>query len=285
MRASNPPSLMHGESSGSTQEQLRHDKSGVVVAHTHRTHSAVRQWAALDEHEVLVWWVNLDRVASSTEEWLGLLSVGEHVRAQRFHFQPDRQRFIVARGLLRTLLSHYVGLPPAALEFSYGIHGKPALAPTSGGQSIRFNVSHAGGSALYAVTRGREVGIDLERVRADRLSSRGAKRVLSPNEQIELGTLPVARQPAAWFRYWTRKEAYVKARGIGLFHPLHQIDTSSGSNGMLSIAAAPDQQAPTSRWTIVDFDLGAEYVAALAMEGSLTTVRLFTDSLSSPENS
>jgi len=254
------------------------------VAQTHRTRPEVRQWAALDEHEVLVWWVNLDRVASSAEEWLGLLSVGEHVRARRFHFQRDRQRFIVARGLLRTLLSHYVGLPPAALEFSYGIHGKPALAPTHGAQSIRFNVSHAGGSALYAVTRGREVGIDLERVRADRLSSQGAKRILSPNEQVELSKLPVARQPAAWFRYWTRKEAYVKARGTGLFHPLHQIDMSPESNGILSIPAAPDEQASTSRWTIVDFDLGAEYVAALALEGALKAVRLFPDGLSSQGN-
>jgi len=117
--------------------------------------------------EVHVWRASLDQTPSQIQSFLHTLAADEQARAERFYFERDREHFIVGRGVLRAILGGYLDRVPKCLSFCYGSHGKPALGGDSDGDAIRFNVSHSRGVALYAVTRGREVGVDLEWVRVN----------------------------------------------------------------------------------------------------------------------
>ena len=168
----------------------------------------------------------MDEPPASIDCYLHTLAADERTKAERYYFERDRLRFIIAHGVLRAILSLYLNESPKRLSFCEGSHGKPALALDSGGDSIRFNMSHSHRMALYAVTRSREVGIDLEFVRCDLEAEQIAERVFSPREIAELRALPAALRRNAFFLCWTRKEAYIKAKGEGLSLPLDQFDVS-----------------------------------------------------------
>jgi 4'-phosphopantetheinyl transferase len=221
----------------------------------------------LDRDEVHVWQATLNQTPSQIQSFLHNLATDELARAERFYFERDRDHFVVARGVLRTILGGYLIRAPECLSFCYGSHGKPVLAGESDGDAIRFSVSHSHGIALYAVTRGREVGIDLERIRFDLAVAEIAERFFSRREAAMLRALPTAAQYRAFFRCWTRKEAYVKARGEGLSLPLDQFDLSPVPGE--SDAAPGTQRDPsdTSRWSLQELTPGPGYVAALAVEG------------------
>lgn len=136
----------------------------------------------------------------------------ECARAGRFHRARDRDRFVAGRGLLRVLLGDALGLPPSSLRFWYGAHGKPALE----GTPLAFNLSHSGGEALFALSWGRAVGVDIERVWPDIAAGSLAARWLPAGEAARLSSLPPDRRADAFTRAWVRQEAYVKALGVGL---------------------------------------------------------------------
>jgi 4'-phosphopantetheinyl transferase len=149
---------------------------------------------------------------------LSTLSPDEAGRAARFHFEIDRQRFVVCRTALREILGEALGIAPGEVTFSYGAHGKPALAQETG---VRFNVAHAGGRALIALSEdGRELGVDLEEVRPERATDDVARAVFTESERAQLvGPERVER----FFQLWTRKEAYLKAIGEGFASPSLEI--------------------------------------------------------------
>ena len=156
---------------------------------------------------------------------------------------------------------------PQYLRFTYGPRGKPALATDMGAVSLRFNVSHSHGLALYAMTRGRELGVDVERIRPEIVQEQVAERFFSPREVTTLRALPVPLQATAFFACWTRKEAYIKATGEGLALPLDQFDVSlaPGEPAALLRTAWDPQEAP--RWTMQDLDPAPGYRAAVAVAG------------------
>jgi 4'-phosphopantetheinyl transferase len=216
----------------------------------------------LGRDEVHVWRTDLDQTTSQIQSFHDTLAADERERAARFHFERDREHFIVARGILRAILGSYLNQPPGCLSFCYSSYGKPALAGAPDGNAIRFNVSHSHGAALYAVTRGREVGIDLERIRCGLAVMEIAERFFSRREVATLQTLPAEAQHQAFFCCWTRKEAYIKARGEGLSLPLDQFDVS----------LAPGEQdallgSEASNWLLQELAAVPGYVAALAVEG------------------
>jgi 4'-phosphopantetheinyl transferase len=170
------------------------------------------------------------------------LSPDELDRAAKFHFLRDSQRFIAARGILRNILSRYIGQSPETIRFSYGPFGKPRLAPSCAADGLRFNLSHAGNIALYAVALNREIGVDLERIDPSFLEDRIEEKFFSRNEIVELRSLPVDARPRAFFNCWTRKEAYVKALGGGLQTSLQSFDVS------LAPGKAPDIFQPFRRY-------------------------------------
>ena len=165
-----------------------------------------------------VWRASLNLPASQIERLGQTLSTDEWSRANRFAFQKDRDHFVAARGILRAILGHYLDEAPNRLRFSYNPFGRPALAGEPEG--LRFNVSHSHGRALIAVTGGRSVGVDVERIRPDVTYEQLARRFFSPREVAALLALPENLRRKAFFTCWTCKEAYVKARGEGLSIPL-----------------------------------------------------------------
>ena len=221
----------------------------------------------LGSDEVHVWRATLDQTASQIESFRHTLAADEQARAERFYFQRDREHFIVARGMLRSLLGFYLNKAPECLSFRYSSHGKPALAWESGGDAVRFNLSHSHGVALYAVTRGREVGIDLEYIRSDLEVEQIAERFFSRREIATLRALPIDLRTYAFFLCWTRKEAYLKARGEGLSLPLDQFDVSLIPGEPAALLSTHRDSHEALRWSLQELTPTPGYAATLAVEG------------------
>jgi 4'-phosphopantetheinyl transferase len=166
--------------------------------------------------------------------------------------------------VLRAILSCYSGIEPSELRFLYGERDKPRLADETGGKWLRFNVSHSHGRALYAVTRGREVGIDLEHIRPGKDHAALAERFFSPREASTFLALPAELQTEAFYLCWTRKEAYIKARGDGLYLPLNRFDVSLIPGEPAALLRAQDQE----RWSLHALTPWPDYAAALVVEGA-----------------
>lgn len=229
---------------------------------------------ALDEGEVHVWLASLEQEPRVARALHGALSQEERQRADRFHFAKDREHFVVARGVLRDILSRYLGATPARVAFTYSQYGKPSLEEGSGGGGrLRFNVSHSHGLAVYAVARGCEIGLDIEYLRDDLAGLEIAERFFSPTEVAALRALPSELRTAAFFNCWTRKEAYIKALGEGLSHPLHRFSVSLIPGEPASLLHAEDDPSAPSRWRIIVPPVGDGYAAAVVVEGGVERLR------------
>lgn len=221
----------------------------------------------LQSNEVHVWQATLNLEPAQVDSLMRVLLPDEQVRASRFYFQKNREHFIVARGSLRVILGRYLNTEPEQLQFRYNSYGKPALIGQSGSNGVRFNLSHSRGLALYAIARGREIGVDLEYIRSDFADGQIADRFFSLREAKALGAIPTDSRIAAFFNCWTRKEAYIKARGKGLTLPLDQFEVSlvpGEPATLLRVSGNPDE---TSRWSLRELLPASGYVAALAVEG------------------
>ena len=225
-----------------------------------------------DRGEVHVWQAALDVPGSRLKDLELLLSADELARANRFRFRKDRQHFVVARGVLRGILGRYLGFPPETVQFRYGVAGKPALAEPFGDE-LRFNLAHSFGLSLYAITRSREVGVDLEWIRDDFDGLAIAERFFSQQEVVTLRALPADQQPRAFFACWTRKEAYLKARGEGLSLALDQFDVSLAPDESAALLSTRDDPAEAARWSLHALELAPGFVAALAVEGQIQRLR------------
>lgn len=203
------------------------------------------------------------------------LDPAEHARAARFHFDSDRRHYLGAHGLLRGLLGAALNKPASAIAFEHGPHGKPAVAATfRRHRTLRFNLSHSAGWAMFALAWDREVGVDLETAsRLDRdVSSLAelAARVLSASELDIWQRLPdTAPRDAAFLRAWTRKEAYTKATGKGLSHKLADIevalDAAAPKSSLALRSFAPEDEV-TRHWLLHDLSAPDGFAAALAVE-------------------
>jgi 4'-phosphopantetheinyl transferase len=216
--------------------------------------------------EVHVWRAALDLPLSCVEHLQRLLSADELQRAARFHFPRDRRRFSVARGVLRDILSRYLGVPAAALEFCYSAYGKPALAAGAAQEGLRFNISHAHEMALFAITHGHEVGVDIEYLHRTIACEEIAERFFSARERASLRAIPAEMKHQAFFNCWTRKEAYIKAHGEGLSLPLDQFDVSLAPDEPAALLATRGDPRDALRWSLQALTPGPGYVAALAVE-------------------
>jgi 4'-phosphopantetheinyl transferase len=196
-----------------------------------------------------------------------LLSDDERKRGDRFVFELDRNRFVAARALLRTQLGRILALPAVSVEFIYGAHGKPALAPALAKSGVRFNLSHSDGRALVAWTHEAAVGADLERVRPVAYGDAVARRFFSDDEQASLQGLEGAAWNEAFFRCWTRKEAFVKAIGDGLRLPLRSFSVPVEERAARARIVVHDAAAGAPTWTLDPVAAGPGFVAAVVSEG------------------
>jgi 4'-phosphopantetheinyl transferase len=217
--------------------------------------------------EVQLWRVDLNQVAAAERRWRQVLSPDELVRADRFHFERDRRNFTATRALLRMLLGKYVNCAPERVTLVYGKSEKPALDRSRPGTPVHFNVSHSGMKALLAFAHGREVGVDVEQIRNNFDHQVLARRFFSPAEQQALAALPSAERCAAFFRCWTRKEAYIKAHGSGLSLPLDEFDVSLERGDRNALLATRPEAGEATRWCLREVHGGRGYEAALCVRG------------------
>jgi len=213
--------------------------------------------------------VGSDAVSASA----ALLSDQERARAGRFAFEPDRRRFIVARALLRQLLAARLGVRPEAIELAAGARGKPGLAGRFSPSDLRFNVSHSQDVVAYAFSSGREVGIDVEAVRALPDADDVAARWFSPREYAAYRVLQPDDRALGFFQCWTRKEAFIKALGDGLFHPLDRFDVSLAPGEPARILRVAEVPGDRCGWGLQGFSPVPGFVAAVVAERPIEDCR------------
>jgi 4'-phosphopantetheinyl transferase len=193
------------------------------------------------------------------------LSGEERARSLGFLRERDRIRFVVSRGALRHVLAGYMAGSPGELVFKYGRRGKPSLSELWASR-LQFNVSHSNGMALYAVADTRRVGVDVEFLRPVPDALRIANRYFSPSEAATLRATPPARRQAAFFRCWTRKEAYIKALGEGLAAPLDGFEVSVADHKPAALRSIAGSSTAAAGWVIRDLAPATGYAAAVAFE-------------------
>lgn len=226
--------------------------------------------------QVHLWRASLDLPPGRTRELERFLSPDELARAKRFVVRSARDRYTTARAVLRNILARYVSEAPADLRFSYTEHGKPHLAQpaTSLATSLRFNVTHSHDLAVYALTGGQPVGVDVEylyrRAIVDRLKI--AHRFFSDREYNALASMPPYRRDQAFLACWTRKEAFVKAIGQGLSCPLDQFDVTVDPVEPAELLATRWDAYEALRWSMTSIEPGPDYIGALALKGQILRV-------------
>ena len=225
---------------------------------------------SLDDGDVHIWTGHVDSRLAELSQLRSLLSNDEGDRADRFRFERHHQAFVIARAMLREVLASYVHLEAQDVSFVYGDHGKPALASSV----LQFNASHSGDRIVVAVTRAAHVGVDVEHHRpleylelAERFFSEweiDVLRAAGPDDLVQM-----------FFRCWTRKEAYVKARGHGLSLPLRDFAVSLGADVSQVLVWSSEGAAEVERWELRELSLDVDYTAAVVVERPVTELRRF----------
>jgi 4'-phosphopantetheinyl transferase len=210
---------------------------------------------------VHIWQAALDQPAALVTQLEQLLSEDERTRAARFRFERDQRRFIVARGILRSLLARYINCPAAHVGFSYSTKGKPTLRPEHKSH-LHFNLAHSAEMALYAFTLEREVGVDIEQQRQLDDVHQIAEHYFSPRERAILATQVGDELYQTFFTYWTRKEAYLKGSGEGLALLTTQLDVVVPQGQVVRLAGSNGE----ADWYIYDLSVAAGYRGALALQ-------------------
>jgi len=218
--------------------------------------------------EVHVWLARLDQPLEMVTRSRSILSSDEKSRADRFHFEKDRTAYTVARAALKLLLAKYLDMPATNICFEYTAHGKPFLASAANSPGITFNISHSGGLALLAFAIGRQVGVDVERIRPDFGTLEIAERFFSRSEVESLLAQPVDQQSVCFFNCWTRKEAYIKAIGEGLSCPLDRFDVTLAVDEPARLIETRVASQNAADWLMHNLEVGPEYRAAVIAEGA-----------------
>jgi 4'-phosphopantetheinyl transferase len=219
----------------------------------------------LNPGEIHIWRINLNEMLPQLKLLSGFLDLTEKRRAARFHFQHDQEHFAVGRGMLRLLLSFYLPFVPREIDFEYNQYGKPALKKIFHSE-IQFNVSHSHGLALVAVSAKDPLGIDLEWMRPELAGLKIARRFFAPAEVAALEQLPEAHQKEGFFNCWTRKEAFIKAKGKGLSIPLNQFAVALEPNQPAALLSTGWDASEAGRWSLYALPIDDGFRAALAAE-------------------
>ena len=216
----------------------------------------------LEPANVHVWRTWLNQPREAVEQLWKILAADERQRAEKFLFEHLRTRYVVGRGALRMLLGHYLEQAPEDVVLNYGHQGKPELAEGE----LQFNLSHSHDLALFGFSLNRELGIDVEQVRAISDRDSIANRFFSPSEAEHLSQIPAADQDLAFFECWTRKEAYIKAIGDGLTYPLDGFRVAFGPGRRAELLAVDAQPTEVDRWNLIPIEPAPGYTAALIAE-------------------
>ena len=234
------------------------------------------EWASapdrvrLSDGGVHLWRVELNVPEDDLGRLHASLSQEEVTRAERFVRPIHGRRFVVAHGVLRLVLAKYLVVDPKSIEFQKNEHGKPDLVHKS---AITFNLSHSGDLALIGVTEGRAIGVDLERFRERLEMEKISRRYFSPGEVATLFRFPERARERAFYTCWTRKEAYIKARGEGLSLGLDRFDVAFASDEAPGLLRSDKGEEELKRWSFLDLKVRPRYAAACVVEGRIRELR------------
>ncbi|MGE3164974.1 MAG: 4'-phosphopantetheinyl transferase superfamily protein [Planctomycetota bacterium] len=219
-------------------------------------------------------------LAASVEPSVALrchLDAEECARADRFVVPTAAEQFVLGRVGLRRILGHFLQVAPRAVRLRYGVHGRPELAAPFDRAGLTFNLAHSHGMAICAVTHGGGLGVDLERVRAEVATEAIARRYFATAEVAALLSVPERERARAFFRIWTRKEAYLKAVGTGIAGVLQSFEVNLEPGPAARFVAHYREPSETSRWMlfdIADLEEYPEYAASLVVEvGAASSIR------------
>lgn len=218
--------------------------------------------------DVHVWLARTVDIRNIVVSCANLLSAPEQARAEKFKFARDRNLFVAAHVALRSILARYLKQSAAEIDFATGPNGKPLLAAGSR-RPLRFNLSHSGDLAMIAVASRREVGVDVELIKQSFAFDEIAERFFTAREVAALRALPSRVRCQAFYKCWTSKEAFLKAKGTGLSGELDEVEINLDENGQVRIAAF------TRGWSLTEINTGQDYAAALASEGEPAITHLY----------
>lgn len=214
--------------------------------------------------EIHLWSSTVLQPTTVRQQLYQTLSLDERTRAAQFRFDLHRNAYIVSRGMLRSVLSRYVGIKAENLRFIYGINGKPALRDWT----VYFNVSHSHDIVVIVLAREPKLGVDVEYIRSIPDLENVARQFLSPTECNELFALDPDKRYNGFFNCWTRKEAYVKAIGDGLYAPLDQLQVTFRPGDPAAIIKVPGNEPIASQWSLFDWRPSEQYAGAIAIYGT-----------------
>lgn len=219
------------------------------------------------DSDLHVWSASLTGSPEELAHYSSLLSGDETIRAEKFYFERDRNRYILGRGILRTLLADYLKIDSSKIEFVYGSHGKPALEKIYQNKILQFNLAHSNDRGIYIFGWNRPLGIDIEHIRPLQDADDFAKRFFSQQESVWINSLPINQKWNAFYKLWTCKEAFLKANGSGLSVPLNEAEIfikDDNSAKLVSIGGILDE---ATKWRLEIFNPIENYQAAIAVEG------------------
>lgn len=223
----------------------------------------------LHGRDIHIWRANLEPPSpEDVEAFRRFLSEDERQRADRFHFERHRTRFTVCRGTLRKIIGRYLDRSPDCVDFVYGTNGKPGLKYPIHDGDLRFNLAHSHRLALFAFSRHRSLGIDLEYQREIPRAEDLARRFFSSEEYTRIMEMPLEQRQEGFYRCWTRKEAYIKAIGAGLSFPLDRFSVSLSANEPARLVRVSGAPLAPSSWSMTAMIPSEGYQAAMVVEGS-----------------
>jgi 4'-phosphopantetheinyl transferase len=228
----------------------------------------------LTDNQVHVWRANLDLPTATIEKLATILSSDEIARANRFRFSKDRNRFITARSILRQLLANYLQISPDKLEFEYSDRGKPRLSASMPNSSLQFNVSHSHEYALYGFIYDHAIGVDIEYLRAMSDAVKIAERFFSPREFKLIASYAKEQQHQVFLKFWTAKEAYLKAVGTGLAGSIAEVEISLDQTECPKLLAIQGNKTATVSWSMYSCIPEIDYIATIAAATSITLQKI-----------
>ena len=231
-------------------------------------------WKVLDEpgsltpigEEIQIWIGEVPVQEHPLTPWTSWLDESERLRADRFQVAASRNEFVFGRALLRRVLAACLDIRPAEVAFVYGDHGKPRMARKPGHDDLRFNLAHSHSLVTIALSRGRDVGVDIEWINHSLDWAPLAKRVFSSRELEEIHALPAPQQRLAFFKGWTRKEAFLKATGAGLSDGIQEIEVTMNPDQPAAFLPGTNPHWNDTFWKIQDLPLPTGFAGALVFE-------------------
>jgi 4'-phosphopantetheinyl transferase len=228
------------------------------------------QQLILDNDQVHVWRANLNLPTTTIEELATILSSDEIARANKFRFTKDKNRFTAARSVLRQLLGNYLQISPGKLEFEYSNRGKPRLSASMPNSCLQFNVSHSHEYALYGFIYDQAIGVDIEYLREMSDAVKIAERFFSPREFKLIASYAEEEQHQVFFKFWTAKEAYLKATGTGLASSIADVEISLDHTECPKLLAIQGNQTTAASWSMYSCIPEIDYLATIAVATPIT---------------